>query len=116
MKLTVALDGSVSIEVGDPHEAATFVRALRNGKAVKAKRRAKSPPKELESESVPLSSVLVETWNWLVAHDDAEGIRSREVAKGLDVKGSTAVYRLNKLVEKELAYRTRPGYYRAGDS
>lgn len=114
MRLTVTLDGSVTVETADPREAAIFVRELRNGKAVKTTR--KSPPKELESESVPLSNALVETWNWLVAHDCAEGRGSDEVAEALDIKRHTAVYRLNTLVDKDLAWKPDRGHYRAGGS
>jgi hypothetical protein len=115
MRVTVATTGEVFIETRDAAEAASFVRELRNGKTPQRRRRAALPkPKELESEDIPLSSALVDTWNWLVKHDDAEGCHSRDVAKGLGIQEHAVIYRLNKLVEKDLAHRTRPGRFRAG--
>lgn len=112
--VTVAPDGQVITECDSVTETAALVSALRNGKAPR-KQRAATPKLELESEDVPLSAVLVETWNWLVAHDNPEGVHPREVAAGLGIKKATANYRLIELTKKELAHKTGPGRFRAGE-
>jgi hypothetical protein len=114
MRLTVASDGSVIVDTSDPAEAAAFVRQLRDSKPPKRRRKAAPKPLEIESEDIPLSSALVDTWNWLVANDSPEGAHAKRVAEALGVKEATAIYRLGKLTEKELAHKTSPGHYRAG--
>jgi DNA-binding NarL/FixJ family response regulator len=114
MKITVTPAGELVIDA-DAAETASLIKSLRNGKVPHA-RKAKKQTKALESESVPLSNALVDTWNWLVANDTADGLSSQDVARGLDLKPHTATYRLNTLVEKDLAFRVVPGRYRAGSS
>jgi hypothetical protein len=116
VKVTDTRDGDVVVDTHDAAEAAAFVRELHDGKG-STKRRRRAPAKkalELESEDIPLSPALVETWNWLVAHDDPDGQHSSDVAAGLGINEHTSLYRLNKLIDRELAHRIRPGRYRAG--
>jgi hypothetical protein len=117
-RVTVSSNGQVTVESDGAAETAALVHELRGGRArgrAGSKGRVGSKKKlELESEDVPLSTALVETWNWLVKHDSPEGLHVNEVAEGLDIKAATANYRLTALMGKELAHRTRPGYFRAG--
>lgn len=108
-RVTVAPDGQVTTECDSPVETAALVRELQNGRAEPKKKL-----RELESEDVPLSNSLVDTWNWLVKHDTEKGLHANEIAAGLGIKRATANYRLNALIEKELARRTQRGHFRAG--
>jgi hypothetical protein len=114
-RITVTPNGQVITECDSAAETAALVRELKDGKAPKKRKRA-APPKALEIESVdiPLSPVLVETWNYLVKHDAPDGVHTNEVAAGLGIKVATANYRLTALLDKELAHKPSPGHWRAG--
>jgi hypothetical protein len=117
-RVTVTASGEVVVESSGAAETAALVKELRSGRArgrAGSKARTGSKRKlELESEDVPLSAQLVETWNWLVKHDSAEGVHHTDIATALGIKPATAIYRLNQLQDKELAHKTHPGRYRAG--
>ncbi len=113
-RITVTPNGQVITECDSATETAALVRELRNGKAPRRRRAPSKQKLEIESEDIPLSPALVETWNWLVKHDNPQGCHSRDVADGLGIKEHAVIYRLTKLVEKELAHRPQPGHFRAG--
>jgi hypothetical protein len=115
MKVIVHPDGEVSFETDDVGQALAMVKALRNGA---------SPPKPparreqaAPEEEVPVSAVLAQTWEWLVAHDGETetGWRATDVAAALGIQKATATYRLSQLVKKGLAHRLRRAHYRAGE-
>lgn len=114
MKLTVVANGDVVVETDDPRQAAQFVREFRNGKHVTKHVAQKRNPLEIASVDEPLSPQLVETWNWLIAHDMATGVTADAVAHALKIKLATANYRVTHLVRKDLARRVSRGHYRAG--
>lgn len=114
MRVTVTPGGDITVDADTPADAAAFVRELQTGKPARRGRPKKPKPLELESVEEPLSPPLVDTWNWLVAHDTPEGHSAAECARGLGIALNTALYRLKKLVSKDLAYQPVPGLYRAG--
>lgn len=67
-------------------------------------------------ESAELSPQMVKTWEWLVAHDDPNGIRVITIAEGLGITTNTVTWRCNVLIEKGLVHRLRRGRYRPGEA
>ena len=79
------------------------------------------PPAQLELAAAPvkpqpISKELMKAWQFLVAHDRDNGITPGEVAAGLHLKHATAIWRMNRLLEKGMAYRVKRGHYRAGEA
>lgn len=114
MRVTVTTTGDVVVDTDSPAQAAAFVRELRTGK--KAARKKKPRPLAIESAEEPLSQELADTWNWLVAHDNTDGVSMPDVAAGLDLIPATANYRLRQLIAKGLAHQPARGRFRPGDA
>lgn len=126
MKITIR---EVSVETGDDDAtvAAALVSAFRNGAAThhtppaKKMRKIRRSKEQLALPAAPpapdvsLSPQLTETWQWLVAHDSPGGCKPGQVAAGLQITAHAATWRLNRLIEKAVAWRVKPGYYRAGE-
>lgn len=116
MRVTVTTTGDVVVDTDSPAQAAAFVRELRNGSKKKAVRQKKPRPLAIESAEEPLSQELADTWNWLVAYDNTDGVSMPDVAAGLDLIPATAGYRLRQLIAKGLAHQPARGRFRPGDA
>lgn len=123
MKVTVDIDNVIILDGNDVAEIAAFVKALRNGSAPApasapakpGKKRGPYKKKAKPVEEVELSAQTYETWQWLVANDDPNGVKVNAIADGLGITVHAATFRCNKLIEKGLAYRVRRGRYRPGE-
>jgi len=119
MKIT--LPSGIVIETTDDVEAEWLARLMLNGTAtprptspVKKSHHKKKAPEPPESAS--LSPQLVQTWEWLVAHDNPNGVQVHAIATGLNITVHAATFRGNRLIEKGLAHRVRRGRYRPGEA
>jgi len=116
MKVIVSPNGDVIFETEDTMQALDMVNALRNGTKRAGKPRGPYKKKKSVEEIVPVSSSLVETWQWLVDNDKPTGASVQEIADGLGIKNPAVTFRLNKLVQKGLVHKVKRGYYRPGES
>jgi hypothetical protein len=101
VKITVGADGEVTVETTNVNEALAMINALRNGRNKEA--------------DVPLSPLLHQAWEWLVAHDSPEGVSPVVMAEEFGVPTATATWRLSALIRKGLAHRVARGCYRPGE-
>lgn len=125
MKLTInPADGTITGEWDDDVSAAQFVRELLSGhappppKAIEAKRVTRKPRKKtklaLPKADRPLTKVHDETWAWLAASDRPEGVSPAELAKAFGLSVAGALWRINELIKRDMAWKTGPGRYRVG--
>jgi len=119
--MRVTLPSGVVIESTDDVEAEWLAKLILNGVATKpttpttpkkSHHKKKVTPPEMQS----LSSELAQAWEWLVAHDDPDGIRVTVLAEGLGITVHAATFRCNRLIDKGLAHRIRRGRYRPGEA
>src|ERR1700752_2769614 len=108
--MRVILPSGVVIESTDDVEAEWLAKLILNGGATKPttpttpkkshhKKKKTFRPNEMEA----LSSELAQTWEWLVTHDDSDGVAVTKIAEGLNITVHAATYRGNQLIEKGLA-------------
>ena len=109
-----AKPGEVTVDIDDPIQAATLINAILHG-GKKQKALPAPKPKVLAPADVTLTKQMLETWQWLVAHDNEGGVTSAQVAAGLKLNQSAATWRLKELVGKGVVYRLSRGYYRPGE-
>lgn len=105
--------GEVAIEFDSPGDVAMFVREMNATKKASPRR---GKPLAIESTDESLSQPLVDTWNWLVANNNPEGVGAADVAAGLGINIHTANYRLRQLFQKSLAHQPSAGRYRPGEA
>ena len=121
MKLVInPTDGTITVETPDNVSAAQFVRELcqpQPQKAIEAKpkrkpkkQKALAPPRP----DRPLSKPMDETWAWLAAADGPRGVTAEELANAFGITTAGALWRLNQLIKRDMAWRVSTGHYRVG--
>jgi len=134
MKLTISPDGTITVETPDSPTAAEFVRELyapapiaapkpvklQRAEAPKRKQKRARSAEQIRKQLVapkadrPLTKEMDESWAWLAAADRAEGVAADEMAKAFGLSHAGALYRLRKLIDRDMAHKVDRDRYRVG--
>jgi hypothetical protein len=127
MKVTIAADGTVTIETDDIDGAAQFVAGLRNAAPVPSLRpravvaptaraegkkghRGLAPPRPDRK----LSRQLEQSWTYIATHDDGNGVSAPQMAEALRISNGAAGQRFLHLMAKDMVHRVSIGRYSVG--
>lgn len=93
-------------------EAGRLTGELLHEKPAAKKKRGRPKETEVVAELTP---VQMQTWKYLVAHDNENGVSTDDYARAAKISVSAAYARLWQLIDMHMAHRLKNGHYRPGE-